>query len=122
VRKKQKIVASLGGMVAAAQAYYKDGTRELIDGVHTELEVELLLTDYDIRGAQYRPDLPGMVSVAIERLFDPHFVPPPLPRKAHRRLTKAFRAAALAARVDDGEEQEELLPDLKEDADTEVED
>lgn len=121
VKRKLRLQHSLGGMVAAMQEYYKNGNRELIDGVHTEAEVELLVKDYDIRPAQYRFELPSIVDASIERLLDPEFKLPPLPRKAHRRIRKAFEASLQAARAEDGEEQEELLENLKEDAD-EVED
>jgi hypothetical protein len=118
LKRKRRVQDSLGGMMKAMQEYYAKGDRSLIDGVFTELEVEILCLDYDIRPAQYRPEPAFIVPEAIERLFDPNFAPPKFPRRAHRRLRSAFQSALAAAREDDGEEQPEMLDDgLNEDGD-----
>lgn len=106
--KRKAFAASIGDIVEAVQTYYKDGSRELIDGVFTEGEVQVLLRDFDLRKPQYRPDLPMVATDAIQRLFDPDYTPPAMPRYAHRRLLKAFKAGLAEARQEDGVEVEDL--------------
>jgi hypothetical protein len=109
MRKRETFSKSIAGVIEGMLAYYADGSKELIDGVFTEGEVEVLLREFDQRKPQYRPDLAVIVAPgAIAGLWDPNYEPPKVPRIAHRWLLRGFRIGLAEARQADGAEVETL--------------
>lgn len=115
MRKRAEFSDSIGFIIAAVQDYQGRGDRKKIDGVFYEGEVEVQVRHYDLRPPQYRWDLSLVTApAAIAGLFDPDYLPPEMPRHAHRRLGKAFHAALHAAAQDDGAHVEEIDRDPEE--------
>jgi len=114
-KKKGAFQASISGMIEAVKAYHARQDTELIDGILTGAEIEILTKPFVLREEQYRPDLAFVVPHAIEGLFDPHYQPPVLGRMAHRRLSAGFRQGLAALRSETGEEVRDLDDDSRAD-------
>lgn len=103
LRKKLAFNDCLSTCVSAFQKYYAEGERDIIDGVFTAAEVELLTTPTKIRPAQYRPDLIVSIAEAKEHLWEAEWSGTPLVRRACRKLKKGFAQGLAEARSDEGE-------------------
>ena len=101
--KRLKFKETVAQLIQAVQDYYSEGDRQLVDGMFTAAEVELLLKPMEMRPPQYRADIVLSGWEAIEELWNKEYVPTPIARKVQRRLAKAFRAAVEASK-EEGEE------------------
>ncbi len=113
-RRRAKIQIGLSGLVAAIREYESRGDRELVDGLHTAGEIELLLQPTTLRPPQYRLDLVVLIRDAMkeENLFNPEYVPPTMNRQDYRRLRSAM-TLGLAA-IEEGEAVRDLEEDFGE--------
>jgi hypothetical protein len=93
--KKEAFSDSLGCLIEAMQAYYADGDNHLIDDIHTEAELEILLKPTTLRPVQYRPDVALMLREAMDNLWNPKYEAPRLQRSAVRILFRALEQAGL---------------------------
>lgn len=107
-KKKFNFLECIGQMVEALRLWKSEGDRTLIDGIHQYGEVLILTTPYSDRKAQYRPDLPVMLSAWQEGMWDPEAKFGGLPQKANRRLKMAFASGLSAAIADEGAVMPEL--------------
>lgn len=103
LRKKMQFNDTLSILIEAIQKYYSEDDRELIDGLFTAAEVELLMTPTELRPMQYRPDLVLMALEAKEHLWEADYSPTKLGRRASRKLTAGFAQGLAEARSQEGE-------------------
>lgn len=109
-----KLSAALADCTRAIQEYYKDGTRHLIDGIHTAAEVELLMRmSEQAPHPKYRLGWVAHANAAIAGIFDPNWKNP-FPKAVTRRLDLAFKEAYAAAAREDGVHIPDLLKEGEE--------
>jgi len=116
LRKKMAFNDCLSTLLQAIQQYYSENDRELIDGLFTAAEVELLTTPTRLRPAQYRPDLVLMAMEAKEHLWEKDWSPTKQSRRACRKLASGFAQGLAEARSDEGEvSRDEVTEDILDD-------
>lgn len=115
MRVKSRFRDCLAVLIQAVAEYEAKGERELLDGVFTAAEVEVLTQEFTSRPFQYRPDVVMVVPDCIEGLFNPDFEVPKIKRRSHRRLVAGFRQGLALARDEAGEAVGELDPESLED-------
>jgi hypothetical protein len=119
LRKKLAFNDCLSILIKAIQEYYDETDRQLIDGLFTAAEVELLTTPTELRPVQYRPDLILRAMEAKEHLWESDWSPTPISRRACRKLASGFAQGLAEARSQEGEvtqdeaiEEETLLSEV----------
>lgn len=110
----------IGYLTLAAQQYYADGSRVLIDGMHTAAEVNFLLTPVLERPCQYDPQTVIEVYLAQQTLWDKEFEGNRLNRATSRRLRALFRDSYEAMIGDAGIAPRRLEDDSADDEDIEL--
>ena len=91
--KKKDFADCIGQLVAAVQEYYKDGSKELVDGIFTAADIAVLIRPTTLRPSQYRPELPLMLREMTLNIFDPTAEMPKLSQESVRLVRKAFARA-----------------------------
>lgn len=103
LKKKISFKDTIGTLMDGVAAYYSDADTALIDGVYTAAEIELLVTPFTLRPAQYRPDVVVACWEAMQNFWDRDYVPTPASRLTLRRLRSGFAAGLAAIRSEEGE-------------------
>lgn len=118
VKEKVAFQKTLSIIMEAARDYVADEDNTLVDGVHTQAEIELLCTPRAPRPPQYRLDLVALIRDAVkeENLFNRDYVPPTMPRGLFRRFRAAIKKGLEA--LDPDEEVEDLADDEMDDDDS----
>lgn len=102
LKKRMAFNDCLSILMEAVQRYYSDEDRDLIDGLFTAAEVEILTTPTELRPAQYRPDLVLSALEASKHLWEKDWSATKLSRRACRKLAAGFNQGLSEARSLEG--------------------
>jgi|GEM_PF-3412069 len=108
MRKKASFQDSVSAIIEGIRDYRANGDNLRLDGIFRGAEIEVLTRPFDLRDAQYRPDLAFTVPHAVAGLFDPQYKGPKLPRHFLRKLHMGFKEGLKNARGENGEVVREL--------------
>ena len=101
----------LSTMIEAIQVYYANGSNELIDGMFTIAEIELLLKETSLRPSQYRPDIVVAYAEAQAHLWEKEYKGASISRETVRRIKRGWRKALDEMQAEDGGGVDDLEAD-----------